>query len=137
MLTGLLYNKPADHLQFLGECINSAKEIESLKWDTFLDRSKKPLPAIPRTTDGPIRSETFGLSDEPVFPTFETEPILEMKIQSKLPGIRKDSAHDSDDVDNDQTIKETLPQTQSEGSPTQQDLFKNQNVIFVLGKIIL
>ena len=136
MLTGLLYNKPADHLQFLGECINSAREIENLKWDTFLNHNKAPLPAIPKTTDGPIRSESFGLSDEPVFPTFETEPILEMKIQTKLPGIKKDNGYDTNDVANDE-IKTTVVPNGSEGSSRKQDLFKNQTVVFVLGKIVL
>ncbi len=138
MLTGLLYNKPDDHLQFLGDCINSAKKISNLKWDTFLDHNKNPLPAIPRTTDGPIRSESFGLSDEPVFPTFETEPVIEMKIQTKLPAIRKDSEHEAESIDiiDDQTVNETLVKDKSE-EPVKENLFKNQNVIFVLGKVII
>ncbi|CAB3983276.1 adenylate kinase isoenzyme 5-like [Paramuricea clavata] len=132
MLTGLLFNKPDDHLQFLGDCINSAKQIENLKWDTFLDHSKKPLPAIPKTTDGPIRSEGFGLSDEPVFPTFETEPILEMKIQTKLPSIRMDSEHASYYVGVDEATNETVVKEGSE-VPVKENLFKNQTIIFVLG----
>ena len=137
MLTGLLHNKPDDHLQFLGDCINSARNIPNLKWDSFLDHSKKPLPAIPKTTDGPIRSESFGLSDEPVFPTFKTEPVLEMKIQTKLPAIRKDSKQqeDSNDAVDDETTNEIFVKDDIDIS-AKENLFKNQNVVFVLGKIM-
>lgn len=138
MLTGLLYNKPDDHLQFLGDCINSARNIPNLKWDTFLDHSKKPLPAIPKTTDGPIRSESFGLSDEPVFPTFKTEPVLEMKIQTKLPAIGTDNKlqEDSNDAVDDETMNEIFVKDRMDMS-AKENLFKNQTVVFVLGKIML
>ncbi|XP_028408341.1 adenylate kinase isoenzyme 5-like [Dendronephthya gigantea] len=136
MLTGLLYNKPDDHLQFLGDCINSAKQIPNLKWDSFLDHSKKPLPAIPRASDGPIRSESFGLSDEPVFPTFKTEPVLEMKLQTKLPAIRKDSEDDvpveSNHISYEQTVNEHFLNGES-GLQFKENQFTNQTVIFVLG----
>ena len=138
MLTGLLYNKPDDHLQFLGDCINSAKNIPNLKWDTFLDHSKKPLPAIPKTTDGPIRSESFGLSNETVFPTFETEPVLEMKLQTKLPAIRNNSKQSDDLIDGDASIiNESFNKNNNTTDvPVKQNLFKDQTVIFVLGKMI-
>lgn len=136
MLTGLLYNKPDDHLQFLGDCINSAKKIPSLKWDSFLDHSKKPLPAIPRVSDGPIRSESFGLSDEPAFPTFKTEPVLEMKLQTKLPAIRKDNKDDVPVNSNNNSYHGSINEysVKEESGLT---LFTNQTVIFVLGELIV
>ena len=137
MLTGLLYNKPDDHLQFLGDCINSAKTIPNLKWDTFLDHSKKPLPAIPKTTDGPIRSESFGLSDESVFPTFKTEPVLEMKIQTKLPAIGADSGQqeDGNDAIDKVAVNAIFVVKDDIDTPVKENLFKNQTVVFVLGKM--
>ena len=137
MLTGLLYNKPEDHLQFLGECINSARTLPNLTWDTFLDHSRKPLPAIPKANDGPIRSEGFGLTDEPLFTTrtFETEPLLEMKIQTKLPSITKDIEHVEDNIGVDVTINKSLVKEEY-ALPGQDDSFKKQIVIFVLGKCL-
>lgn len=138
MLTGLLYNKPKDHLQFLGECINSAKTNPNIKWDTFLDLNKKPLPAIPKTTDGPIRSESYSLQEPSLEQkTFPTEPVLEMKIQTKLPAIKKGNGNSMDSVDSldgDVTTEKHISTNGGDDDmPFQLKQFEKQRVIFVLG----
>lgn len=146
MLTGLLYNKPKDHLQFLGDCINAAKSTENIKWDTFL--GKKPLPPISKVNDGPIRSESFGFSDEPVIPTFETEPILEMKLKTKLPSIGQDRENKSSDldnvdeimIDNDNDVEDFIEKEaflHKMALEKEAGSFKNQTIIFVLGMITI
>lgn len=139
MLTGLLYNKPKDHLQFLGECISSAKTNPNIKWDTFLDLNKKPLPAIPKTTDGPIRSESYSLQEPSLEQkTFPTEPVLEMKIQTKLPAIKKGNGNSMDSVDSldgDVTTEKHISTNGGDDDmPFQLKQFEKQRVIFVLGK---
>ena len=140
MLTGLLYNKPEDHLKFLGECIDSAKNLPNLKWDTFVDLSKKPLPAIPKAHNGPIRSESYDL-DEPLFPskTFPTQPIVEMKIQTKLPPIKhendiEDPLDNNNDYPNGEKIDVADDVDNKDTELLWEKQFDKQRVIFVLGK---
>lgn len=139
MLTGLLYNKPEDHLKFLGECIDSAKNLPNLKWDTFVDLSKKPLPAIPKAHNGPIRSESYDL-DEPLFPskTFPTQPIVEMKIQTKLPPIKhendiEDPLDNNNDYPNGEKIDVADDVDKKDTELLWEKQFDKQRVIFVLG----
>ena len=99
MLTGLLYHKPEDHLAFLENCISLAKTEKDIKWNSFLDVSKKPLPPIPKT-DGPIKSEA---GDE--IRTFTTEP--EMKQKQPLPPING-TAHPSIDEDDKELTEKNI-----------------------------
>lgn len=123
MLTGLLYHKPEDHLAFLENCISLAKTEKDIKWNTFLDLSKKPLPPIPKT-DGPIKSEA---GDD--VRTFATEP--EMKVKQPLPPINVSAPRPSIDSDRELTEKNILT---SESEEEEEVEFSGQRIVFVLGK---
>lgn len=121
MLTGLLYHKPEDHLAFLENCISLAKTEKDIKWNTFLDVSKKPLPPIPKT-DGPIKSEA---GDE--VRTFTTEP--ELKTRQPLPPISGQRPSIDDD-------EKDLTETNILTSESEEELeveFSGQRIVFVLG----
>lgn len=122
MLTGLLYHKPEDHLAFLENCISLAKTEKDIKWNTFLDLSKKPLPPIPKT-DGPIKSEA---GDD--VRTFATEP--EMKVKQPLPPINVSAPRPSIDSDRELTEKNILT---SESEEEEEVEFSGQRIVFVLG----
>lgn len=123
MLTGLLYHKPKDPLAFLENCISLAKTGKDIKWNTFLDVSKKPLPPIPKT-DGPIKAE--AAVDE--VRTFATEP--EMKVKQPLPPINLSGARVSVDSDKELTEKNILT---SESEEEVEVEFSGQRIVFVLG----
>lgn len=122
MLTGLLYHKPEDHLAFLESCISLAKTEKDIKWNSFLDLSKKPLPPIPKT-DGPIKSEA---GDE--VRTFTTEP--EMKQKQPLPPIN--GARPSIDDDEKELTERNILTSESEEEVEVE--FSGQRIVFVLGK---
>ena len=124
MLTGLLYHKPKDPLAFLENCISLAKTGKDIKWNTFLDVSKKPLPPIPKT-DGPIKAE--AAVDE--VRTFATEP--EMKVKQPLPPINLSGARVSVDSDKELTEKNILT---SESEEEVEVEFSGQRIVFVLGE---
>lgn len=123
MLTGLLYHKPEDHLAFLENCISLAKTEKDIKWNSFLDVSKKPLPPIPKT-DGPIKSEA---GDE--IRTFTTEP--EMKQKQPLPPING-AAHPSIDEDDKELTEKNILTSESDEEVDVE--FSGQRIVFVLGK---
>ena len=127
MLTGLLYNQPEDPLTFLEDCISRAKHDKNIKWDTFLDVKKTPLPPIPKT-DGPIKSEAG--ESLTTFPT-EIEPI-KIKQQDPLPPIGKILPQVStDDSDKELTEKNIV----TSDSEVEEDVpFSGQRIVFVLGK---
>ncbi|KAJ7339397.1 hypothetical protein OS493_005792 [Desmophyllum pertusum] len=118
MLTGLLYHKPEDHLAFLENCLSLAKSEKDIRWNSFLDLSKKPLPPIPKA-DGPIKSES---GDE--IRTFTTE--AEMKQKSPLPPISRPSI---DDDDKELTERNILTDSEEEVEVE----FSGQRIVYVLG----
>lgn len=121
MLTGLLYHKPEDHLAFLESCLSLAKTEKDIKWNTFLDLSKKPLPPIPKA-DGPIKSEA---GDD--VRTFPTEP--EMKVRQPLPPI-SGSRPSIDDDEKELTERNILTSDSEEEVEVE---FSGQRIVFVLG----
>lgn len=124
MLTGLLYHKPEDHLTFLENCISLAKTEKDVKWNSFLDLSKKPLPPIPKA-DGPIKSEA---GDE--IRTFTTEP--EMKQRPPLPPISSSGARPSIDDDDKELTERNILTSESEEEVEVE--FSGQRIVYVLGK---
>ncbi|XP_006824705.1 adenylate kinase isoenzyme 5-like, partial [Saccoglossus kowalevskii] len=62
LMTGLMYYRPEDHLEYMQECLNKAKEKgpDNIKWNSFVEDIKRssPLPPI-----------TPSLSREPTFQT--------------------------------------------------------------------
>lgn len=127
MLTGLLYNQPDDPLKFLEDCISHAKHDKNIKWDSFLDVKRAPLPPIPKA-DGPIKTES---GDRPR--TFPTEVEIKMKQADPLPPIGSLS-HPSSPVNSDKELTEKNIVTS--GSEIDEDVpFSGQRIIFVLGKL--
>ena len=57
-MTGLMYNKPEDHVAYLKECLEQIQNEgnESITWKKFI-RIKSPLPPIPSQGSTP-RSQT-------------------------------------------------------------------------------
>ena len=47
MMTALMYKKPENHIQFLEECLDKAKQDPKVRWHSFIE----PLPPIPKATD--------------------------------------------------------------------------------------
>ncbi|XP_048587761.1 adenylate kinase isoenzyme 5 isoform X3 [Nematostella vectensis] len=123
MLTGLLYNKPEDHLAFLENCIALAKQNKDIQWNSFLDLSKKPLPPIPKT-DGPIKSEA-----DSELRTFPTEP--EMKTREPLPPIG--ARHSIDDDDKELEERDIVTPSESDGEEEVEVEFSGQRIVYILG----
>lgn len=130
MLTGLLYNKPEDHLSFLEQCIAVAKsEKNDIKWNTFLDLNKKPLPPIPKG-DGPLRTEG---QEEDNIATFATEPGVEIKNKQPLPPI---GGRSIDDDEKDLTEKDIITPVDSDEEEEEVEVeFSGQRIVFVLGEL--
>ena len=124
MLTGLLYHKPDDHLAFLEECLSLAKTGKDIKWNTFLDLTRKPLPPIPKV-NGPIMSE----AGEEVR-TFTTEP--EMRVKQPLPPINSSGPRPSIDDDDKELTERNIVTSESEEEVDME--FSGQRIVFVLGE---
>ncbi|XP_038046579.1 adenylate kinase isoenzyme 5-like isoform X6 [Patiria miniata] len=81
LMTGLMYHKPGNHVDYMLECLGKIKDnkSEAVRWNTFVDGAKgqAPLP--------PIQSQDAPVLDRE--PTFTTEVPLEMKRSSALPPI--------------------------------------------------
>ena len=128
MLTGLLYNKPEDPLAFLEGCISLAKEKGAdIKWNTFLDLNKKPLPPIPKM-DGAIKSEGGEIA------TFATEPGAEIKNRIPLPPIGANQHIDDDDKE---LQEKNIVTSGSESEEEEEVEFSGQRIVFVLGNTYL
>ncbi|XP_071801913.1 adenylate kinase isoenzyme 5-like [Asterias amurensis] len=83
LMTGLMYHKPGDHVDYMLECLTKIKgtqQGDGVRWNTFVDEVKgqAPLPPINTTPAAP------ALEREP---TFTTEVPLGMKRSSPLPPI--------------------------------------------------
>ena len=130
MLTGLLYNRPDDPLTFLEDCISRAKQDKNIKWDTFLDVKKSPLPPIPKN-DGPITTES---GEKPCL--FSTEVEVKLKHQEPLPPIGGISNSPSPvNSDKEFTEKNIILIITSESDVEEDAVFAGQRIVFVLGKL--
>ncbi|XP_023930387.1 adenylate kinase isoenzyme 5 isoform X1 [Lingula anatina] len=82
LMTGLLFNRPEDHIAFLQACLEKVKHegLHNIKWNVFIEHAngKKPLPPIAPGTNGKIEKK------EPETPSVPTE----MRKSSPLPPIR-------------------------------------------------
>lgn len=88
LMTGLMYYRPDDHIDYLLKCLDKVKEeqISSINWNLFIDqRRKTPLPPItPNGENGRIQS----ISREP---SFVTQNTLDSMRASPLPPIASNS----------------------------------------------
>ncbi|KAH3798939.1 hypothetical protein DPMN_152543 [Dreissena polymorpha] len=61
LMTGLMYHRPTDHIQYLIDCLHKVHEKgqENITWSSFVDirRSKTPLPPI---SNGEVRPGSKG-----------------------------------------------------------------------------
>ena len=67
-MTGLMYHKPGDHVDYMLECLTKIKgtqQGDGVRWNTFVDEVKgqAPLPPINTTQAAP------ALEREPTFTT--------------------------------------------------------------------
>lgn len=49
LLTGLMYYRPDDPIEYLEGCLKKARELggpDKVRWDTFVGQEKKPLPPL-------------------------------------------------------------------------------------------
>ncbi|KAK7158725.1 hypothetical protein R3I94_005154 [Phoxinus phoxinus] len=87
LLTGLMYYRPDDPLDYLETCLKKVKEIggpDKVRWDTFVGQEKKSLPPL---NGGQSRRSFFRnvLPDSPNFPYRRYErlpPINQFSIES-------------------------------------------------------
>ena len=62
LLTGLLYRRPENPLEYMEKCMQEAKQTKSLTWDSFLDvklseNNDKPEPTI---SEAQLKSDVSG-----------------------------------------------------------------------------
>ncbi|KAI4810097.1 hypothetical protein KUCAC02_018946 [Chaenocephalus aceratus] len=87
LLTGLMYYRPDDPIDYLEGCLKKAKELggpEKVRWDTFVGQDKKSLPPL---NGGQSRRSLFRnvLPDSPNFPYRRYDrlpPISQFSIES-------------------------------------------------------
>ncbi|XP_041848681.1 adenylate kinase isoenzyme 5 [Melanotaenia boesemani] len=87
LLTGLMYYRPDDPIEYLEGCLKKARELggpEKVRWDTFVGQEKKPLPPL---NGGQSRRSLFRnvLPDSPNFPYRRYDrlpPISQFSIES-------------------------------------------------------
>ncbi|KAK5860312.1 hypothetical protein PBY51_021801 [Eleginops maclovinus] len=87
LLTGLMYYRPDDPIDYLEGCLKKAKELggpDKVRWDTFVGQEKKSLPPL---NGGQSRRSLFRnvLPDSPNFPYRRYDrlpPISQFSIES-------------------------------------------------------
>ncbi|KAM8850478.1 adenylate kinase isoenzyme 5 [Spinachia spinachia] len=87
LLTGLMYYRPDDPIDYLESCLNRARELggpEKVRWDTFVGQDKKSLPPL---NGGQSRRSLFRnvMPDSPNFPYRRYDrlpPISQFSIES-------------------------------------------------------
>ncbi|KAL5011338.1 hypothetical protein ScPMuIL_009889 [Solemya velum] len=88
LMTGLMYHRPADHIQYLIDCLGKVKENGStnITWSSFVDirRTKTPLPPITPPENGKRSPRS---RQKTISPTDNRSKSTEMKRTSPLPPI--------------------------------------------------
>uniref|UniRef100_A0A3B1JHD2 Adenylate kinase 5 n=1 Tax=Astyanax mexicanus TaxID=7994 RepID=A0A3B1JHD2_ASTMX len=87
LLTGLMYYRPDDPIDYLECCLKKVRELggtEKVRWDTFVGQEKKSLPPL---NGGQSRRSFFrnGMSNSPNFPYRRYDrlpPIHQFSIES-------------------------------------------------------
>ncbi|XP_019109144.2 adenylate kinase isoenzyme 5 [Larimichthys crocea] len=87
LLTGLMYYRPDDPIDYLEGCLKKARELggpDKVRWDTFVGQEKKSLPPL---NGGQSRRSLFRnvLPDSPNFPYRRYDrlpPISQFSIES-------------------------------------------------------
>uniref|UniRef100_H3AGR0 Adenylate kinase 5 n=1 Tax=Latimeria chalumnae TaxID=7897 RepID=H3AGR0_LATCH len=87
LLTGLMYYRPDDPIEYLDNCLRKVKELggtEKIRWDTFVGQEKRTLPPL---NGGQLRRSFFRnvLPDSANFPYRRYDrlpPIHQFSIES-------------------------------------------------------
>uniref|UniRef100_A0A3P8X2W4 Adenylate kinase isoenzyme 5 n=1 Tax=Cynoglossus semilaevis TaxID=244447 RepID=A0A3P8X2W4_CYNSE len=87
LLTGLMYHRPDDPIDYLESCLKKVRELggtDKVRWDTFVGQEKKSLPPL---NGGQSRRSIFRnvLPDSPNFPYRRYDrlpPISQFSIES-------------------------------------------------------
>ncbi|XP_026854182.2 adenylate kinase isoenzyme 5 [Electrophorus electricus] len=87
LLTGLMYHRPEDPIDYLESCLKKVRELggpDKVRWDTFVGQEKKSLPPL---NGGQSRRSFFRnvLPDSPSFPYRRYDrlpPIPQFSIES-------------------------------------------------------
>ncbi|XP_078281886.1 adenylate kinase isoenzyme 5-like isoform X1 [Rhinoraja longicauda] len=116
MLTGLMYHRPEDPIEYLEGCLRRVRELggpEKVKWDTFIPQERRPLPPI---NGGPGKK-----------PIFRTEAgVAPHRRYDRLPPIQAQFSIESDS-----------DMTESSGLIQEYDVFDpckpRPCIIFVIG----
>lgn len=116
MLTGLMYYRPEDPIEYLEGCLQRVRELggpEKVKWDTFIPQERRPLPPI---NGGPGKK-----------PIFRTEAgVAPHRRYDRLPPIQAQFSIESDS-----------DMTESSGLIQEYDVFDpckpRPCIIFVIG----
>ncbi|XP_069742031.1 adenylate kinase isoenzyme 5-like isoform X2 [Narcine bancroftii] len=116
MLTGLMYQRPEDPIEYLEGCLQRVRELggpEKVKWDTFIPQDRRSLPPI-----------NGGQGKKPMF---RTEPgVAPHRRYDRLPPIQAQFSIESDS-----------DMTESSGLIQEYDVFDPRKprpcIIFVIG----
>ncbi|XP_055007344.1 adenylate kinase isoenzyme 5-like [Boleophthalmus pectinirostris] len=87
LLTGLMYYRPEDPIEYLESCLKKVRELggtEKVRWDTFVGQEKKSLPPL---NGGQSRRSLFRnvMPESPNFPYRRYDrlpPINQFSIES-------------------------------------------------------
>ncbi|XP_066293891.1 uncharacterized protein [Branchiostoma lanceolatum] len=79
ILTGLMYNRPEDHISYIENCLQQAKgsDIQNLRWDSFVrDKALPPIPPFDgtRSTTFPTEPNMQEMNRNQVLPPIATAP---------------------------------------------------------------
>ena len=113
-MTALMYKKPDDHIQFLGECLSKVQEKPKIHWHSFIE----PLPPIPTTGDK-IHSESEQIEGNGSLPDLRKLASPPLQKTSPLPPIPKaeKSANDgvssriNNNLDDNLSVRNSSPLT--------------------------
>ncbi|CAH1271782.1 AK5 [Branchiostoma lanceolatum] len=79
ILTGLMYNRPEDHISYIENCLQQAKgsDVQNLRWDSFVrDKALPPIPPFDgtRSTTFPTEPNMQEMNRNQVLPPIATAP---------------------------------------------------------------
>ena len=105
MMTALMYKKPENHIQFLEDCLDKAKQDPKVRWHSFIE----PLPPIPKATEK-IQSEA---STPREFSTDLPEKTDSKQTENNVVEEKKDEASASTSTLAEQVFKKHMDEINS------------------------
>eukprot|EP00126_Sphaerothecum_destruens_P009973 Sdes_comp20643_c0_seq1m15852 len=140
-MTGLMFNKPEDHIGFIENCLEKVKSMKEepskLRWDIFVERKSKSLPPIEKKHKSEKKKES---QPEPVQKVEQDSSPTENPIEyheTKKPATP--SAQQKPPVQPDPSTS-TIPPAPATSSPNStfvadpDSSLMDRKIVFVLGK---